>query len=473
MLVSIILTPQLKKMRTYSELIQQTYSFPSEEFSIKQDELYFHDVRLLDIIEQYGSPLKLSYLPRIDENISRASNWFNEAFTKQGYQGAYTYAFCTKASHFKFIIERALSCGAQIETSSDYDIPIIRKLYEDQKLSKDTLIISNGFKKPGYTQHVTELINDGFNCQPILDNRHEFEAYQKACTVPYKIGIRIATNEEPDYAYYSSRLGVKYEEVLELYQSKIANDHLVELKMLHFFMNTGVHDTVHFWNELHRMVQKYCEVKKHCNSLDTLNIGGGLPIKSSLQFEYDYEFMIGEIVRTIKEECDLHGVPHPNIITEYGSFTVGESGAILYTVLDEKKQNDQESWYMINGSFITHLPDAWGLNHKYILLPLNGWDNEFQSVNLGGLTCDGMDYYNSEANSAELFLPKTNGAPLHLAFFHTGAYQEALGGYGGIQHCLIPSPQHLVIDRKSDGTLSFDLFRGTQDASVMLDILGY
>jgi arginine decarboxylase len=58
---------------------------------------------------------------------------------------------------------------------------------------------------------------------------------------------------------------------------------------------------------------------------------------------------------------------------------------------------------MIDGSFITHLPDAWGLNQKYILLAINKWDDPYHKVNMGGLTCDSMDYYNSEAHTGEVF----------------------------------------------------------------------
>ena len=127
---------------------------------------------------------------------------------------------------------------------------------------------------------------------------------------------------------------------------------------------------------------------------------------------------------------------------------MGESGGVLYSVLDQKLQNEKELWYMIDGSFITHIPDSWGLNQKYILLPVNKWRETYHKVNIGGLTCDSMDYYNSEAHSSEVFLPKiSNAEPLYIGFFHTGAYQEALGGYGGIQHCLIPTPKHVIIDK--------------------------
>jgi arginine decarboxylase len=85
-----------------------------------------------------------------------------------------------------------------------------------------------------------------------------------------------------------------------------------------------------------------------------------------------------------------------------------------------------------------------------------------------------MDYYNSEAHSSEVFLPMIhNEEKQYIGFFHTGAYQESLGGYGGIQHCLIPAPKHVVIDRKPDGSLSKALFSEEQNSEAMLKILGF
>ena len=85
-----------------------------------------------------------------------------------------------------------------------------------------------------------------------------------------------------------------------------------------------------------------------------------------------------------------------------------------------------------------------------------------------------MDYYNSEAHSSEVFLPmdaKEN--PLYIGFFHTGAYQESLGGYGGIQHCLIPAPKHVLIDHDENGNVVTRLFAAEQSHDSMLNTLGY
>jgi arginine decarboxylase len=461
----------------YRDLIQQTFDFPQEGFNVVDDELNFNDIPLMDVIKQYGTPLKISYLPKISSQIQKAKKIFNVAMAKADYKGKYTYCYCTKSSHFQFVLEEVLKNDIHLETSSAFDVPLIRSLYDTGKISKDTYIINNGYKRPNYLKYISELVNDGFvNTIPILDNTNELPLLEKLCKNKFKMGIRVATDEEPKFEFYTSRLGIRQADISDFYNKSIKNSTKCELKMLHFFINTGIKDTTYYWTELTKCINVYCDLKKVCPTLDSLDIGGGFPIRTSLSFSYDYEYMADEIIQKIKNICEEREVAEPHIFTEFGSFTVGESGAALYSVVDIKKQNDNELWYMIDSSFITTLPDTWGIKQKFILLAVNHWDKEYQRVNLGGLTCDSEDYYNAESHLNQVYMPiitEKQEEPLYLGFFHTGAYQESLGGYGGIQHCLIPAPKHVIIDVDDDGKMSTYLFAKEQSYKSMLKTLGY
>ncbi|MBG8555702.1 type III PLP-dependent enzyme domain-containing protein [Hymenobacter guriensis] len=465
-------------MDTYHDLISQTFDFPTDEFQVEQNELRFHDIDLMALVKKHGTPLRLTYLPKISSQIQRAKEWFRAGIEKIGYQGKYSYAYCTKASHFSFVVEEALKNGVHIETSSWFDTSIIRAMHQKGKVSKDTYIICNGFKTEEYKREITSLINDGFvNCMPILDSPNEVEYYHDNVREKCNVGMRLASDEEPRFQFYTSRLGIRYADALPLYEQKIKDDPRFELTMLHYFINTGIKDTSYYWSELSRFVHKYCELRKVCPTLTTIDIGGGLPIQTSIQKEYDYAYMIEEVLRTIQRICQEEEVPEPDIFTEFGIFTVGESGATIYSILDEKLQNDKELWYMIDGSFITNLPDTWALNQRFIMLALNGWNKRYKKIQLGGLTCDSQDYYNAEKHIYQVFLPERrpdrDTEPLYVGFFHTGAYQESLSGYGGIKHCLIPAPKHVILDRAADGTLTDYVFAEKQNGESMMRILGY
>jgi arginine decarboxylase len=459
----------------YKDLIEQTFDFPQEEFYTQNGSLFFHEIDLMQLIEQYGTPLKFTYLPKISENINKSKKWFDKAIAKLNYNGKYHYSYCTKSSHFKYVLDEALKNDIHIETSSAFDINIIKALKNEGKIKDDTYILCNGFKRNEYINNIASLINNNYkNCIPIIDNYEELDLLLEQTNKSFKVGIRIASEEEPKFEFYTSRLGIGYKNIVSFYEREIANNPQVELKMLHFFINTGIKDNAYYWNELLKCLKVYIDLKKVCPTLDSLNIGGGFPIKNSLAFNYDYEYMVEEIVNQIKIACDEANVLVPDIFTEFGSFTVGEAGGGIYEVLYQKKQNDRERWNMINSSFITTLPDSWAINKRFIMLPINKWNRQYERVLLGGLTCDSDDYYNAEQHINAVYLPiYEKDKPLYIGFFNTGAYQETIGGFGGLQHCLIPHPKHVLIQKGDNGNITTQLFKEQQTSKEFLSILGY
>jgi arginine decarboxylase len=459
----------------YIDLIEQNFDFPQEEFRTEKNELYFHDLNLIEIIKKHGTPLKFTYLPKISSNIQLAKNWFTAAFEKHNYKGHYNYCYCTKSSHFKHVLHEAIKNDIHLETSSAIDIDIIKNLKSKGLVSNNNYIICNGFKRDKYVKNIASLINDGHNnCWPIIDNYEEINLLSEEIDGEFNIGIRIASEEEPKFAFYTSRLGIGYKNIVPFYKKEIENNPKVNLKMLHFFINTGIKDNAYYWNELLKCLKVYTDLKKLCPTLTALNIGGGFPIKNSLVFDYDYAYMIDEIVYQIKTSCEEADVEVPNIFTEFGSFTVGESGGAMYEILYQKQQNDREKWNMINSSFITTLPDSWAINKRFIMLPINNWNKRYERVLLGGLTCDSDDYYNSEQHMNAIYLPVFNkDEPLYIGFFNTGAYQESIGGFGGLQHCLIPQPKHIIINKNDQGETIIETFAEQQNEKDFLNILGY
>ena len=464
---------------SYKELIDQTYYFPQEGFDLHDGTLHFNGIDLKKIIDTYGTPFRINYLPKIREKIQEARSLFNKAMVKHSYEGSYEFCYCTKCCHFSHVIKTALKENVSLETSSSFDIDLILKLYEQGALTKETTIVHNGIKTEEYIEKIRFLQKQGFeHTITILDSVQELDRItMHNLDRPIKIGLRITIDEEPQAAYYTSRLGINKRELLELVKEKIQPNPLLELHMIHFFVDSGINDNLYYWGEFKKALQLYTQIKQLAPSLQALNIGGGFPIRNSLGFEYDYEYIVDEIVRNIKETCIEAQVSVPDIYTEFGKYTVGESGAVIFRVIEQKQQNDTELWYIIDNSLMNTIPDAWSINEKFILLPINKWEHSYKRIHIGGISCDHSDYYNSEQLNQQILLPayedKKDEDPLYIGFFHTGAYQEAISGYGGIKHCLIPSPRQIVVDKDEHGNLIDYLYRDEQSVSNMLSILGY
>ena len=70
----------------YIDLIQQAFEVPNDEFTIEDGDLNWFGIPLMDVIKQYGTPLRIAYLPKIKQNIQRARRAFNIAMAKIDYQ---------------------------------------------------------------------------------------------------------------------------------------------------------------------------------------------------------------------------------------------------------------------------------------------------------------------------------------------------------------------------------------------------
>ena len=78
---------------TYRGLVDQTFHFPQEDFDVKDNYLQFNGVDIKKLIDKYGTPFKLTYLPKIGSQVNRAKTYFSNAIKKHKYAGKYNYCY--------------------------------------------------------------------------------------------------------------------------------------------------------------------------------------------------------------------------------------------------------------------------------------------------------------------------------------------------------------------------------------------
>jgi arginine decarboxylase len=91
---------------TYLDLVKQTFNFPQEGLQVTDGYLEFNGLDLKALIQKYGTPMKLTYLPKIGMQIKKAKKMFAAAIKKHKYEGIYNYCYCTKSSHFSFVVKK-------------------------------------------------------------------------------------------------------------------------------------------------------------------------------------------------------------------------------------------------------------------------------------------------------------------------------------------------------------------------------
>ncbi len=468
--------------QSYGDWLQEKYDRPNGQLnsflSLRDQHLYLCDLDLTEQVQHYGTPLELVYTPLINDRVRQMIDWFAEARAATHYPGGFIYANASKANVAEEVIRHAIIGGAHYETSSSYDIDIARLLWQHKVLPGDRLIINNGFKLGAYADNIKQLRREGHtNVVPVFDSPQEidlFADFELPLTVGLRQRIDHTVTKRSQLGRVESRFGMPFSE-LSAQADRLAKLPNLSLQLYHAMIGSQLEDEARFLQALLVATECYCDLKAAHPSLTYFDFGGGMPVPYSLHFDFDYRGFAQRLLAEINECCQQRGVDPPTIIGEFGRYTSAEHGAHLFQVLEAKPTaHPDASWYIIDSSLMVSLPDTWGLNQKFIVLPLNGYDRPTQKVWLGGLTCDSDDFYQEDGTPGYLTLPEFRpDEPLYLGFFSTGAYQEMLSGVRGVHHCLLPEAKEVIIERDpATGKERRRVIQG-QSSVAILDTLGY
>ena len=127
--------------------------------------------------------------------------------------------------------------------------------------------------------------------------------------------------------------------------------------------------------------------------------------------------------------------------------------------------------YLVNFSLFQSLPDYWGLNQSFPVMPLDRLNSRpTRSASLWDITCDsdGEVAFNIE-NPLYLHDVDVEREEYFLGFFKVGAYQEVLG----MRHNLFTHPTEATINFEDDGTYRIENIIEAQNILDVLDDFDY
>ncbi|NNJ11868.1 arginine decarboxylase [Chloroflexales bacterium ZM16-3] len=427
---------------------------------------------LNELAQSHGAPLEVVYTPQIATQVERMRAWAEQARAHSEYAGAFLYAYATKANFAAEAVEAALAAGAHYETSAAADVTIAHSLWRQGILPEGRMIFCNGSKEPNYIEAIRDLRTDG--CEsvvPVLDDLDELRALL-TCPAPLQIGVRERAAGNRDGRHPGQdRFGLSATEIEDA-AAMIANSRH-RLVLYHAMIGSQVEDEAHFLDTLRESVAGYCRMRRRVPSLRYLNFGGGVPTSGySLGFQFDYAGFLTKLMMVIRDTCAAYDVPMPDLIGEFGRYTVATHSVFLVEVGAVKAgQPGDPDWYLVNSSLMVSLPDSILVEgQEFVIVPLSGWDRPVRPVRLAGRrTCDSDDVY-PRPDQPPLMLPDV-GEGLVLAICGVGAYQQMISGRGGAHHCLSPEPARVIFSEVAGRLRSRHVPQ--QDQATIMRLLGY
>ena len=333
-----------------------------------------------------------------------------------------------------------------------------------------------------------------------------------------------------------SKFGLSASQVLDVVDTLREAGALDTLQLLHFHLGSQIANIRDIQTGLRECARFYSELRQMGAPVGTVDIGGGLGVdyegtrsRSSCSMNYSvYEYAYN-VVHVLQAECDRHGIPHPDLISESGRALTAHHSVLVTNVIDREapenrtpeqpddnasaplhdlwrdldslqdtntprslaeiyhdvlhamadvhaqfahgvlslqERADAETLYtrccrllrnqldssnrahreiidelneklaeklFVNFSLFQSLPDVWGIDQIFPVMPINGLDRPLnRRAVIQDITCDSdgrIDrYVDGQGTETTLPLPEErSGEPLLMGFFMTGAYQEILG----------------------------------------------
>jgi arginine decarboxylase len=159
------------------------------------------------------------------------------------------------------------------------------------------------------------------------------------------IGIRAKLSARSTGRWGSSvgeraKFGLSVPDLLATVNALRDADLLAELRLLHFHVGSQINDIAVLKDALQEAGQIYGELTRLGAPMGYLDVGGGLGIDydgsrtaSAASTNYSLQNYANDVVATVKECCEPHGIPVPTLVSESGRAIASHFSVLVFDVL--------------------------------------------------------------------------------------------------------------------------------------------
>jgi arginine decarboxylase len=433
-----------------TEYNTQYFDFNKDGDLVVKEGNNIYNIRYL--ADKMGTSLEILFPFIIEERLEDFLDLTTHLSKKVGYKGKFLYHYPMKVNQNKEVVMALVGEGAHLETSSFNDLWLVKRMLEQESFNPNIRILCSGPKTDKYINLIDDLQHRGVKIFPLIEGPNELKFLQHS---KYDVGIRLDMPVKAA-SYWNKpidRFGFSAKEIIDMGSFK-------NLKILHYHIGSQIEKLSDVLGPIKYALDVYFKVKEKNPSLDTIDIGGGMPIPYTRNRSYPIEKLMERIFTLVKKESEKRGMPHPNLICEWGRYIVAPAQITIFKIIDTKKiankKADAKKWYVIDGSFMNDLLDTWAIGQKWSVIPLNSkHDDKLEDVWLAGSSCDSDDIYTGVNGYVTLpdYDMNQGSAPMYIAVMDTGAYQDPLAAH----HCMLSSPLkiiaengHIVVARKRE-----------------------
>jgi arginine decarboxylase len=301
-----------------------------------------------------GLPLLIRFDDILEDRLERLHAAFERAIAQYGYSGRYQGVFPVKCNQQRHVVEQLVESGRRwhfgLEAGSKAELLIALSLLNDP----EALLICNGTKDRRYIE--TAILARRLGRQPVVvieqadEAQRIIEASQALGAAPL-IGIRARLSSRSSGRWGSSvgekaKFGLSVPDLLASVEALRNAGLLGELRLLHFHVGSQISDIAVLKDALQEAGQIYVELTRLGAPMGYLDVGGGLGVDydgsrtaSAASTNYSLQNYANDVVATVRECCQPHGVPVPTLVSESGRALASHFSVLVFDVLGAEGQS--------------------------------------------------------------------------------------------------------------------------------------
>jgi arginine decarboxylase len=308
---------------------------------------------LVDLVgELQGRNLSLPLLIRFDDiledRLERLHAAFERAIAQYAYRGRYQGVFPVKCNQQRHVVEQLVESGRRwhfgLEAGSKAELLIALSLLDDP----EALLICNGYKDRRYIE--TAILARRLGRQPVVvieqaDEVERIIAASSELGAAPLIGIRAKLSTRSTGRWGSSvgegaKFGLSTPDLLATVEALRSAGLLADLRLLHFHIGSQINDIAVLKDALQEAGQLYVELTQLGAPMGFLDVGGGLGIDydgsrtaTAASTNYSLQNYANDVVATVRECCEPHGVTMPTLVSESGRAIASHFSVLVFNVL--------------------------------------------------------------------------------------------------------------------------------------------
>lgn len=313
------------------------------------------DIIIEDILNEIAEknlelPVVIRFHDILRSQVKKINETFRTTIEEAGYQGSYFGVYPVKVNQMREVVEEIVEAGAcydfGLEAGSKAEL--ITVLAYNTNLN--SLTILNGYKDEDYLRLALlgrELDRRIFVVIEKFSELEKLIALAKETGVRPLIGIRSRMTAKGRGKWESSggekaKFGLTISEILNAVELLKTHDFLDCLNLLHFHIGSQITDIRAIKEAIAEGARIYCQMSKIGVPLEFFDVGGGLGVDydgsnstNDSSTNYQIEEYIADVIYTLKQVCDLEGVPHPNVVTESGRALTAHHSCVITNIIGE------------------------------------------------------------------------------------------------------------------------------------------